>query len=142
MNANKIRLSPRDRKQLFAAATNEEWWVRTLKRPGRWLEIGYSVVLAGKCHRFFREELSDNLQRLLHTTDTYPGRVEGDAHLLVFGLVPASADAQFEAPTREEIERGDLLGEQHRVSKIVVEYKCPHTQRAGSISCRHQRRDW
>ena len=137
MNANNICLSPRDRKQLFAAAPNEEWWVRTLKRPGRRFEIGYCVVLASKCHRFFREELSDNLQRLFHTTDTYSGRVEGDAHLLVFGLVPAGADAQFEASTREEIERGNLLGEQHGVAKIVVEYKRPDTQRARSISRRH-----
>ena len=94
-------------------------------------------MLASKCHRFFREELSDNLQRLLHTTDTYSGRVEGDAHLLVFRLVPAGADAQFEASTREEIERGNLLGEQHGVAKIVVEYKRPDTQRARSISRRH-----
>src|SRR5438045_8993765 len=94
----------------------------TLKGLGKSFQIGYCVVVAGKGNCVLCEELLDDLQCLFQTTNAHSSVFKEETYLFIFGAVPSCPNAEFEAPAGEKIERCDLLGEQCRVTKVVVEY--------------------
>ena len=106
--------------------------------PGCWTGRGRSecpctaVVVAREGEGTVGAEQSlDHLHRLLEPLHPHPGRVVGDARLLVVGLHPSGAQAHFEAALAQHIERGRLLGQDERVPVVVPEDQRAHPQRGG-----------
>ena len=48
-------------------------------------------------------------------------RVEREPDLVVLGPVPAGADGDLEPAAAQDVERGEVLGEDGRVAQVVVE---------------------
>ncbi len=83
------------------------------------IEIGHGVVLALEGDRPVGHQPLEDRDRLLETVDPHAGPVELDPGLLVVGGHPAGAEAQLEAPVREQVERRHLAGEHDRVLVVV-----------------------
>ena len=77
----------------------------------------------------------DDLHGLLEPLHPHPGRVIGEAGLLVVGLHPSGAQAHLEAAVAQHIEGGRLLGQDERIPVVVPEDQGAHPQRGGG-GCR------
>ena len=89
------------------------------------------VVLAVKRERTRREQSLQDRDRLREPGDAHARTVEGHPGLLVVDRHPARADAELEAAVGEQIERGHLAREHHRVLVVVAEHERADAQRVG-----------
>src|ERR1700674_3721320 len=105
------------------------------------LELIDRVVLALEREFAVGKEAFDDLDRLFEAVDASPGRGVRDACPFVIPDQPAGAQAEVQAPVRKEVERRSLLGQDDRVSVVVVEDKRPDAQGGGRVGDRHQRGD-
>ena len=66
---------------------------------------------------------AEDLHCLDHAIDPHAVALLRDAGLLVVGREPAGADPELDPSARQHVERGDLLGQHHRVLVVVVEHE-------------------
>ena len=132
VDADDVGVLCRERKDAPAAAAENEWRTRLLDRPGEQRVLVHPVVVAVEGERpVGAEQPLDHLHRLLEPLHPHPGRVIGEAGLLVVGLHPSGAQAHFEAALAQHIEGGRLLGQDERVPVVVPEDQRAHPQRGG-----------
>jgi hypothetical protein len=86
------------------------------------------------------KEPVENLDRLSQAGLAGPWRVEGRADGGVLGEGMPGADTHLEAPPREVVDACELLGQMHRVVKIVVQHKGTHPDTGGGLGHSHQGR--
>ena len=120
------------RTPLTAAADDDGGW-------GRWCGLGVptrlgdAVVLPGQVASPVRPQRLHDGQALCHPVDPGPGGIVGDARLLVVGGHPARPQAELDAPFREQVEGGHLLGQDHRMAVVVAEDQRAHPQGGGGL---------
>ncbi len=100
----------------LAAAADEDRDALATKRPGNVESLPDPVVAAAEAGGLLDEHGTADLQRLLQAVDPLPhGRVlEPVAGMLV--LVPSRADPKDRPPAGDDVQGGDLLGEQGGVA--------------------------
>jgi hypothetical protein len=96
-------------------------------------------VPAGEGERAIGEETAQDRDGLEHALDPDARPVEGEPGGLVFGLVPAGPDPDHQSPLAEQVQRGQILGEDGRVAQVVVEHE--RTQAEAFRGHRHGRQD-
>ena len=90
--------------------------------------VGKGEVLTLEVHVVLGEEEADDLDALLQDVESLPERGEGDAVGAVLVLVPAGADAEFDAPAAEVVHGGEGVGEDGRVAVVHPQDKRADTQ--------------
>lgn len=66
--------------------------------------------------------------RLAQPGLTHRGRVEGHSDRGVLGLVPAGPDRDLEPAFGQDVQAGEVLGQDRRMAKIVVQHERRHPQ--------------
>ncbi len=116
-------------------------------RLGRWGITGvvaHRVVLAHEGDGFSRQHALDDAHRFGESRHAHRRKVERDTRFVVFGFHVARADAEFEAPAGEQVDRGGLAREQHRVPEVVVHHEAADPDvigRVGGAAQRGERRE-
>src|SRR5207248_3134771 len=116
-----LRLTRCDPEHPRPAGTDQERWVRALRRPRQDRRVADAVVRSFVGHPLLRPETFDQSDGFLHSIDADLRRVIGDTELLLIAPAPARPDAELEPTVREEVEGRRLLREHHRVAVVVVE---------------------
>jgi hypothetical protein len=96
-------------------------------------------VLALEVHFVAAPERLQDAQALLEPRHAHAGRVHRHSPRVVVGPQPTGADADVEPSVAQEIERGELLGEHHRMAVVVAQHVGPDAKGAGGIGHRGQR---
>ena len=98
---------------VVAAGGQPERRVRALQRLGLDHDVVVLPALAVMAEPALAgPRLADDLHRLV---EALGGLRHGNAEAVELGLAVALADAEIDPPAAQEIERGDLLGHQHRI---------------------------
>jgi len=108
--------------------------MRALDRARPPLQARDRVVPARERHRPASQQALDDGDGFGEPLDPGAGRVEGDAGLVVLLPEPAGAEPQLEAPAREHVDGGGLLGEHHRVGKSLENTSEPTRSRVVAIA--------
>jgi hypothetical protein len=77
------------------------------------------------------EQGPDDAQRLLEPADALTRRVEPDPGGVVFGLVPACAEAELEPSPGHEVQAGGLVRDDRRMAEVVGQHDRAHPQAGG-----------
>ena len=98
---------------VVAAGGEPQRRVRALQRLGLDHDVVVVPVLAAMAEAALGgPRLADDLHRLV---EALGGLVDRDAEAVELGLAVALADAEIDPPAGQQVERRDLLGDQHRI---------------------------
>ncbi len=91
----------------------------------------HRVIPPGECRLPFTPQRlhdSEALGQPVHADSRF---VELDPGLLVITPEPARSKTHLDPPFGRQAERGDLLGQDHRVAEVVVQHAGPHVEGGG-----------
>src|SRR6266566_3031511 len=91
----------------------------------------HPVPGAGLVHLGTGEQGPDDAQRLLEPADALTRRVEPDPGGVVFGLVPACAEAELEPSSGHQVQAGGLVRDDRRMAEVVGQHDRAHPQAGG-----------
>lgn len=79
------------------------------------------VVLAAEIDLPTVEQRAEDLDALRQPSFPDRWRIEGSAHRLVLVRIVAGTESELEPTSRCVVERRDLLGEENRMTKVIVQ---------------------
>ena len=97
-------------------------------------------MLTGERHRLAVEEPAHDLHGLGQAGLAHRGRIEPDADRVVLGGRMTRADAELHPAATQVIERRQLAGQMHGVTKVVVEHQRTESYPLGRRRDRAERR--
>lgn len=100
-----------------------------LERLGEAVEAGHRVVLTGEREWRVGKEALHDVEGLVQALRANVRRIKRDPGLLVLRPRKPRSQPELETPFRQDIERGDLLGQHDRVSVVVREHQASDPQR-------------
>lgn len=87
------------------------------------------------------EEPVDDLQRFLEPVDALAGTVEGQIDRPVVALVVPRAEGEVKPSVREQVERGELFGEDRRVPVVIGQLEMTDAKPRRRVRRGHQAGD-
>jgi hypothetical protein len=118
-----------------AARSDDQAWPALERGQHVQTQPGDLVGSSGLVYLGPLEQPADDGEGLLEPVDPLPGGLKVQARRLIFGPVPARAEAELKAAAGQMVQGRGLVGDEHWMPEIVGQDQCAHVQAGRGRGC-------